>query len=184
MSAWAAEPSLAPYEVLAIKYAEADALPPGTVQIGMDPHHSPFDMTYYVWLIRRGSEVIVVDTGFNPASGAKRGRRLLRCPTEPLRQLGVDPLTVQTLIVTHLHYDHIGNSDFFPNATFHLQDKEMAFATGRYEGMSKMARPLLPSGEAPPLPPDVMQSGGWRLVRTARRERGHRPDTCSRLAIA
>ena len=42
MSAWAAEPSIAPYEVFAIKYAEADALPPGKVQIGTHPHHSPF----------------------------------------------------------------------------------------------------------------------------------------------
>ena len=120
------------WEVYAIKYAEADALAPGDVAIGADPHHSPFAMAYYVWMIRRGGEAIVVDTGFNAASGAKRGRRLLRSPVEPMRQLGVDSETVMTVIVTHLHYDHIGNSELFSHATFHLQDKEMAFATGRY----------------------------------------------------
>ena len=124
--------SAAPFEVYAIKYAEADALPPNKVEIGLDPHHSAFNMAYYIWLIRRGDEAIVVDTGFNAVSGTKRGRRLLRSPEEPLRQLGVDPQRIRTLIVTHLHYDHIGNSDLFPSATFHLQDKEMAFATGRY----------------------------------------------------
>ena len=34
-------------------------------------------------------------------------------------------------IVTHLHYDHAGNLDRFPNARFHLQDREMSYATGR-----------------------------------------------------
>lgn len=120
------------YEVYAIKYAEADALPPGKVMIGADPHESPFDMAYYVWLVRRGDAAIVVDTGFNAVSGAKRGRRVLRSPADGLRALGVDPHAVQTLIVTHLHYDHIGNADLFPKAVLHVQDKEVAFATGRH----------------------------------------------------
>ena len=35
------------------------------------------------------------------------------------------------MIVTHLHYDHAGNLDRFPSARFHLQDREMSYATGR-----------------------------------------------------
>lgn len=120
------------YEVYAIKYAEADALPPGKVAVGADPHESPFDMAYYVWLIRSGDTAIVVDTGFNATSGAKRGRRVLRSPADGLRALGVDPQAVRTLIVTHLHYDHIGNAGLFPRAVLHVQDKEVAFATGRH----------------------------------------------------
>ena len=53
------------------------------------------------------------DTGFNADSGAKRGRRLLRSPADPLHALGFDPQTVRKLIVTHLHYDLIGNSACF-----------------------------------------------------------------------
>ena len=119
------------YEVYAIKYAEADALPPSRVEIGGDAHEPVRDMAYYVWLIRRGNTAFVVDTGFNPTSGAKRGRRILHPLDESLRRLGVDPATAETLIVTHLHYDHIGNSDMFPLAVLHIQDKEMMFATGR-----------------------------------------------------
>ena len=119
------------YEVYAVKYAEADALPPDKVQVGADPHESTREMAYYVWLIRRGDTSIVVDTGFNAASGARRGRRLLRSPAEGLRALGVDPGAVKTLIVTHLHYDHIGGADLFPAAIMHVQDREVAFATGR-----------------------------------------------------
>ena len=35
------------------------------------------------------------------------------------------------MVITHLHYDHAGNLDAFPNARFHLQDAELQFATGR-----------------------------------------------------
>jgi glyoxylase-like metal-dependent hydrolase (beta-lactamase superfamily II) len=30
-----------------------------------------------------------------------------------------------------MHYDHCGNYDLFPRARYHLQDREMAYATGR-----------------------------------------------------
>ena len=42
----------------------------------------------------------------------------------------MDADTVETVIVTHLHYDHAGGLDRYPNATFHLQSVEMAYATG------------------------------------------------------
>jgi glyoxylase-like metal-dependent hydrolase (beta-lactamase superfamily II) len=38
---------------------------------------------------------------------------------------------VSDVVITHLHWDHAGNIDLFPTATFHIQDAEMAQATGR-----------------------------------------------------
>ena len=35
------------------------------------------------------------------------------------------------MIITHLHYDHCGNDGLFPSARYHLQETEMAYATGR-----------------------------------------------------
>ena len=34
------------------------------------------------------------------------------------------------VVLTHLHYDHVGGFDQFPKARFHVQDREVAFATG------------------------------------------------------
>src|SRR5262249_62352903 len=48
-----------------------------------------------------------------------------------LKAVGIDPDTIENVIVTHLHYDHTGNYDLFPRARYHLQDGEMAYATGR-----------------------------------------------------
>ena len=47
------------------------------------------------------------------------------------QRFGVKAEDIRDVIVTHLHYDHAGNLDRFPNARFHLQDREMSYATGR-----------------------------------------------------
>src|SRR3546814_8361907 len=43
------------------------------------------------------------------------------------------------LVLTHLHYDHVGNFDRFPNATFHLQETELQYAVGRYMRYPRLA---------------------------------------------
>lgn len=119
------------HEVYAVRYARHDRRA-GENFIGGDPHDGPMPMDYYLWLIRGPHGAIVVDTGFDAAAAARRRREFLRCPTEGLARLGVDCAAVRDVIVTHLHYDHAGNVDRFPAATFHLQDDEMGFATGRH----------------------------------------------------
>lgn len=119
------------YEVYAIKYAH-HARRAGENFIGGDPHDGPMPLDYFVWLLRGNGREVLVDTGFSPATAAKRGRDHLRCPAAGLRLLGTDPAKVEDVVVTHLHYDHVGNFDLFPGATLHLQDLEMRYATGRY----------------------------------------------------
>jgi glyoxylase-like metal-dependent hydrolase (beta-lactamase superfamily II) len=89
-------------------------------------------MDYFVWLIRGGGHTILLDTGFNEARAKARKRTLLRSPVEGLDSLGVKAEQVGTVILSHLHYDHAGNLDLFPNAEFVIQDEEVHFATGRY----------------------------------------------------
>jgi glyoxylase-like metal-dependent hydrolase (beta-lactamase superfamily II) len=119
------------YEVYAIKYAH-HARRAAENFIGGDPHDAPMPLDYFVWLIRGAGREIVVDTGFSAATAARRQRNHLRCPTEGLRLLGCDAKAVKDVVITHLHYDHVGNFDLFPAATYHLQDLEMNYATGRH----------------------------------------------------
>lgn len=104
-----------------------------------DPHDAPMPLDYFVWLLRRDGQEIVVDTGFSAATaekksvpGERRARTILRPVDAALRSVGCEPSVVRDVVITHLHYDHAGNLDLFPQARFHLQDREMAFATGRY----------------------------------------------------
>ena len=126
------------YELFAIRYAARDARRSEHF-IGGDPHDGPMPMDYFMWLARGGGRSFVIDTGFNAEVAARRKRTFLRCPVETLALLDVDPNTVDDVILTHLHYDHVGNFDRFPRARFHLQERELAYATGRYMRYPRLA---------------------------------------------
>jgi glyoxylase-like metal-dependent hydrolase (beta-lactamase superfamily II) len=121
------------YEVLALRYATTDPGRPRRENFmpGMDLHDGPMPLDYYIWVIRGHGRVVVVDTGFGEVAAKERGRTLRHDPVALLDRIGVDAATVSDVILTHLHYDHAGSLDAFPVATFHLQDEEMRYATGR-----------------------------------------------------
>lgn len=119
------------YEVYALRYATFADRPPHLNFLVHDIHNAVGDLDFYVWLIRDGRRHILVDTGFNEAAAQQRGREIEINPADMLARLGVAPADIDDVVITHLHYDHAGNLDRFPNARFHLQDREMAFATGR-----------------------------------------------------
>ena len=119
------------YKVIAVKYAHHRRDPSLSFIHPVDIHESEAALDFFVWAAISNEHTFVVDTGFNAETAKKRGRELIRCPAEGLHLIGVEAQDTKDVIVTHLHYDHIGNFDLFPNATYHLQDREMAYATGR-----------------------------------------------------
>lgn len=118
------------YEIYAIKYAHHERTASQNF-LGGDPHDGPMPLDYFVWLVRGEGRDLLVDTGFNAAAAARRQRQLVRPVEQALSLMGVETGDVRDVVITHLHYDHVGNFDLFPRATFHLQDLEMQFATGR-----------------------------------------------------
>ncbi len=126
------------FELYAIRYATAERTG-AEVWIGGDPHEGPIPMDYYVWVARNAQHTVVIDTGFDAPAAQRRGRRLLLHPRDGLQRLGVDCASVRDVVITHLHYDHAGNLGLFPAARFHLQDAEMAYATGRHMAQSFFA---------------------------------------------
>lgn len=121
---------LEPYEVYAVKYGVHQRGAAANF-LGGDPHDAPMPLDYFVWAIVGTDRTFVVDTGFDPSVAARRGRTHLRCPGDGLGMLGIDIERVEDVIVTHMHYDHCGNHHLFSKARFHVQDAEMAYATGR-----------------------------------------------------
>ncbi len=119
------------YEVFALRYATMQERTAGQNFLFPDDHAAPMPIDYFVWAIRGEGRLIVVDTGFGPAGAERRGRTLIRRPVEALATIGIDAAAVADVVITHLHWDHAGGMPDFPAATFHLQDAEMAFATGR-----------------------------------------------------
>jgi glyoxylase-like metal-dependent hydrolase (beta-lactamase superfamily II) len=99
----------------------------------------PQEMAYYLWVLRNGERTVVVDTGFSAAGGGARGREFLVSPLDVLRRAGVDPGSVELLIVTHLHYDHTGHLDAFAETPTVVSASEIAFWTGPLAGRAQFA---------------------------------------------
>jgi glyoxylase-like metal-dependent hydrolase (beta-lactamase superfamily II) len=81
-----------------------------------------------------GAQKVIVDTGFESAERtlAVHHQKVWRNEDQRLEKLlqdkKVDPMEIQTVILTHLHYDHCGNNGLFPNARFFVQRKELQYA--------------------------------------------------------
>jgi len=117
------------WQVHALKYADRRDRTRAESFIFED-NHDVHQMDYFIWVIRDGARTILVDSGFESREARLRGRPLTRDPREALKPLGIAAEDIDTLIVTHLHYDHAGGLHLFPNATLHMQAAEMAYATG------------------------------------------------------
>lgn len=95
-----------------------------------DPSPSNLRMAYYFWVVISDDGPIVVDCSFGTDEAKRRNVDRYRERRELLAACGVIPEDVKTVFQTHLHYDHWAGHDLFPNATFFVQQKEIAFWQG------------------------------------------------------
>jgi glyoxylase-like metal-dependent hydrolase (beta-lactamase superfamily II) len=137
------ETPLESYKIYAIKYGHHDR-PASENFIGGDSHDVNMPLEYFVWAVVGESRTWVVDTGFDAEMGSKRGRQITRPVEEGLAAIGVRPDSVEDVIITHMHYDHAGNRNLFPKARYHVQDREMAYCTGRCMCHAALNHPYSP----------------------------------------
>ncbi len=130
------------FEVYAIRYGHHATRRADENFIVSEDHHSLMPMDFFVWLIRGSKHTYLVDTGFDMATAGRRGRELVRPVQDGLLALGVRPADIHDVIITHMHYDHAGNHELFPRARYHIQDREMAFCTGRCMCHSTLRHPF------------------------------------------
>ena len=118
------------WEVYALKYAERSDRTRKESFIFDDHSNEAHTIDYFIWVLKSGKNVIVVDTGYDYDEAKRRNRPIQRSPSEALKAINIDASEVTDVIITHLHYDHAGGLMEFPKAKFHMQEVEMAYATG------------------------------------------------------
>jgi len=131
------------YEITAVRYARSDGRRQTQNFLYADDHDgevSPLD--FYIFVAQGGGRTFVIDTGFDPESGAQKNRAAIRSPVDALKSVGIDASSVEDVILTHMHWDHAGGMRYFPKARFHIQDAEMEFCTGRCMCHSVFRKPF------------------------------------------
>jgi glyoxylase-like metal-dependent hydrolase (beta-lactamase superfamily II) len=131
------------YEIYAVKYGHHERKASENF-LGGDAHDGPMPLDYFVWAVVGKSRSFILDTGFDAAMGKKRQREVSRPIDEGLKAIGVDPGAVRDVVISHMHYDHAGNHAMFPQARYHLQDKEMQYCTGRCMCHAQVRLPFEP----------------------------------------
>jgi glyoxylase-like metal-dependent hydrolase (beta-lactamase superfamily II) len=130
------------YQVYSMCYARAPRRRVHENFMVRDMHDGPMPLDFNVWILRNAHRTVLVDTGFGHRAAGERSWPLDVDPIEALAQLGIDPDAIEDVVITHLHFDHAGNLDRFGKARFHVQDAEVAFATGRCMCEAHLRRPF------------------------------------------
>lgn len=90
---------------------------------------APIGMDYFFWALQNSERTVIVDTGFSAHGGRVRRRTFGIDPAKAYAALGVDPDSVPDVVVTHAHYDHIGNLGIFPKSRILISQREYDFWT-------------------------------------------------------
>jgi glyoxylase-like metal-dependent hydrolase (beta-lactamase superfamily II) len=122
------------YQVTVVKYGTRSTTK-SDVYLNFPLYHevdAPIEMDYFFWILTGAERTIVVDTGFSPEGGRVRQRRQLAPIPELFEHFGTDPGTSPDVVVTHAHYDHIGNLDHFPSSRVIMARDEYNFWSSKH----------------------------------------------------
>jgi glyoxylase-like metal-dependent hydrolase (beta-lactamase superfamily II) len=119
------------YAVYAIRYATVGNFPKSAVVAGAD-RSQRVDLAMAFWLLKGADgRIALVDTGFHRDRYFKQfAVRDFISPADALGMAGVHPGEVTDIIVTHMHWDHAGGLDLFPNARIWVQKDEYEHYVG------------------------------------------------------
>ena len=88
----------------------------------------PIETSINTYLIKAGDKLILVDTGAGELFGPETGGKLITS----LKSVSFTPGQITDVLLTHIHIDHSGGlttkgNMAFPNATIHVNKKEIDF---------------------------------------------------------
>jgi glyoxylase-like metal-dependent hydrolase (beta-lactamase superfamily II) len=158
-------------------WRRADALDPQAVRAG------EWWLRFRCFAVRHeDGRVLLVDLGVGPSTAPSRSWAPVpgRLPDE-LASAGISPQTVETVIVTHMHTDHIGwvtdglvSTPLLPNARYLLQRTEIDTIERRNPAVKTwLLDPVRATGQLQAVDGDLLLRPGLRVVATPGHTPGH-----------
>jgi N-acyl homoserine lactone hydrolase len=89
------------------------------------------NLPYCYVVIKGQGHIAMVDVGYNHKEYGEvlanmYGVRDWHSPREVLAECGIAPEDISRIFLTHAHFDHMGNIEDFPKATFYIQERELS----------------------------------------------------------
>lgn len=117
------------YSIWVLEYSYAMKFHRGGVVYGA--HNQGYLKLPYCYVVIKGNgHVAMVDVGFNNKDHGKEiadglGVENWHSPRSVLAEIGLTPEDVDTVFISHAHFDHFGNVEDFPRAVFYIQEREI-----------------------------------------------------------
>ena len=118
------------YSIWVLEYGAVPNAPKGILTQGQF-NQGTTKLPYCYVVIKGKGHVAMVDVGYNNKDYGKviadnYGVQNWHAPAPVLAEVGVKPDQVTEAFITHAHFDHMGNTDDFPKATFYVQEREIS----------------------------------------------------------
>ena len=118
------------YEIYAVRFATIANFRVANLIAGADPSRR-LDIAMTIWVLK-GSDgrIAVVDSGFHRDQYFKQYTvKDFVLPSDAIAPLGITADKVTDLFISHMHWDHAGGIDLFPNARVWIQKDEYDYYT-------------------------------------------------------
>ncbi len=119
------------FEVYAIRYATAPGFHVSSLVVGADPART-VDVPFMFWVLKgSGGRNVLVDAGsYRGPDFEKWKLKDFIKPSVAIGKVGLKPEQITDIIITHIHWDHMGGVDLFPKARVWIQREEFNHYVG------------------------------------------------------
>jgi len=120
---------MADYSIWLLEYARVVEQPVGSLFASVFNQGSTV-MPFCYAVIKGEGHVAMIDVGYDYSGYNKHIADISGCsmwqpPAKVLEAIHLKPEDIDTVLLTHAHFDHMGNIGDFPNAHFFIQQREL-----------------------------------------------------------